>query len=92
MLFVGNGFLQLVIAGRIAEILRILMEKYDVSNNTAPTEKLQKEELTAIQNLNIIFSSFHKVVRLNIPALVSMLSGEQETHWKLSRIQEISPI
>ncbi|MCM1423647.1 MAG: hypothetical protein NC415_07520 [bacterium] len=63
MLFVGNGFLQPVIAGRIVEILRILMQKHDVSNNTAPTEKMQKKELAAIQNLNIIFSSFHKVVK-----------------------------
>ena len=63
MLFVGNGFLQPVIAGRIAEILNILMQKYAVSNNTAPTEISQKDDLSAIQNLNIIFSSFHKVVR-----------------------------
>ncbi|MCM1235590.1 MAG: hypothetical protein NC489_36285, partial [Ruminococcus flavefaciens] len=63
MLFVGNGFLQPVIAGRIAEILNILMQKYDVSNNIASTEVSQKEDLSAIQNLNIIFSSFHKVVR-----------------------------
>lgn len=62
-LFIGNGFMQPVIAGRIAEILRILMQKNAVSNNTAPTEMLQKEELTAVKNLNIIFSSFHKVVR-----------------------------
>lgn len=63
MLFVGNGFLQPVIAGRIAEILKILVQKYADSNNIVPTEISQKHEMVAIQNLNIIFSSFHKVVR-----------------------------
>ena len=29
--------------------------------------------------------------QLNIPVLMSMLSGDQETDWQLSRIQEISP-
>lgn len=62
-LFIGNGFIQPVIAGRIAEILRILMQKNAVSNNTVPMEISQKHEMVAIQNLNIIFSSFHKVVR-----------------------------
>ena len=28
---------------------------------------------------------------MNIPVLMSMLSGDQETDWQLSRIQEISP-
>lgn len=29
---------------------------------------------------------------VNIPVLMSMLSGNQETDWQLYRIQEISPI
>lgn len=30
--------------------------------------------------------------QMNIPVLVSVLSGGQETDWQLFRIQEISPI
>lgn len=62
-LFIGNCTIQPVIAGRVAEILKILIQKDDASNNKASPEDSQKHGLAAIQNLNIIFSSFHKVVR-----------------------------
>lgn len=62
-LFSANGFLQPIITGRIVEILRILMQKGNVSRDTASMDILRENELPAIQSLNIIFSSFHKVVR-----------------------------
>ncbi|MCM1087739.1 MAG: hypothetical protein NC419_06250 [Muribaculaceae bacterium] len=62
-LFIGNGLIQPVIAGRVVEILKILMQKDDASNHITSMEISHKEGLDAIQNLNIIFSSFHKVVR-----------------------------
>ena len=34
---------------------------------------------------------FLAAMKMNIPVLMSMLSGDQETDWQLSRIQEISP-
>lgn len=62
-LFSGNNFLQPIITGRIVEILRILLNKDNVSRNITSTDIIREEELPAIQNLNIIFSSFHKIVK-----------------------------
>lgn len=62
-LFTDEGLLRPVVAGRIVEILNILMQKNNDSKNNALTEISKKEEISAIQNLNIIFSSFHKIVR-----------------------------
>lgn len=62
-LFTGNGVLCLGVAGRIVEILLILQQKNSASKNTVSMENSQKEEVSAIKNLNIIFTSFHKMVR-----------------------------
>lgn len=62
-LFTGNGVLCLGVAGRIVEILLILQQKNSASQNAVSMEASQKEETSVIKNLNIVFSSFHKVVR-----------------------------
>ena len=38
-----------------------------------------------------MYEDYLKKMKVNIPVLMSMLSGDQETDWQLSRIQEISP-